>query len=113
MSRRTEAPVGFECPYRHRCPHLDGLSTPWTLEVYQESFELRNQYHVMEERCPRRIAELEKTLRERDDKIAQLRLQHQKQFKGNVRPEPPPARGVGKGKPFFTSPGDVSGVLPA
>jgi transposase len=105
MSRRTEAPVGFECPYRHNCPHLDHLSTTWTLEVYQESFRLRDQYHVMEERYQQRIAELEKTLRERDDKIAQLRLQHQKQFKGNVRPEPPPERrrsrrrGAPKGHP--------------
>jgi transposase len=93
MSRRTEAPIGYECPYRHNCPHLDHLSTTWTLEVYQESFELRNQYHRMEERYLQRIAELEQMLRERDEKIAQLRLQHQKQFKGNVQPVPPPERG--------------------
>ena len=60
MSRRTEAPAGFECPYRHRCPHLDHLSTTWTLEVYQESFELRRQYHVMEERYLQRIAGMER-----------------------------------------------------
>ena len=93
MSRRTEAPSGFECPYRHNCPHLDHLSTTWTLEVYQESFKLRTEYHVMEQRYLQRIAELETMLRERDDKIAQLRLQHQKQFKANVRQEPPPVRG--------------------
>ena len=93
MSRRTEAPSGFECPYRHNCPHLDHLSTTWTLEVYQQSFRLRTEYHVMEERYLQRIAELETMLRERDDKIAQLRLQHQKQFKANVRQEPPPVRG--------------------
>jgi len=93
MGRRTEAPVGFECPYRHNCPHMDHLSTTWTLEVYQESFELRNEYHRMEERYQQRIAELEKALRERDEKIAQLRLQHQKQFKANAKPIPPPERG--------------------
>lgn len=88
MSRRMEAPVGFECSYRHNCPHLDGGSTAWTMEVYQEADELRGQYHRMEERYLQRIAELEQTLRERDDKIAQLRLQHQKQFKANVKPAP-------------------------
>ena len=93
MARRMEAPVGFECPYRHNCPHLDHLSTTWTLEVYQESFRLRTQLHVMEEQYQQRIAELEQTLRERDEKIAQLRLQHQKQFKADVRPEPPSERG--------------------
>lgn len=86
MSRRMEAPVGFECPYRHACPHLDHLSTTWTLEVYQESFRLRRDYYAMEHRYLQRIAELEQTLRERDAKIAQLRLQHQKQFKANVKP---------------------------
>jgi hypothetical protein len=93
MSRRMEAPVGFECPYRHGCPHLDHLSTTWTLEVYQESFRLREQYHAMEQRYQQRIAELEQTLRERDAKIAQLRVQHQKQFKANTPPPAPPVRG--------------------
>jgi len=86
MSRRKEAPVGFECPYRHNCPHLDELSTTWVMEVYQECAELRDQYYAMEKRYEQRVAELEQTLRERDDKIAQLRLQHQKQFKANVCP---------------------------
>jgi transposase len=93
MSRRMEAPVGYQCPYRHNCPHLDHLSTTWTLEVYHEVDRLRNQYHVMEERYQQRIDELEKTLRERDAKIAQLRMQHQKQFKANAKPPPPPDRG--------------------
>jgi transposase len=93
MSRRTEAPIGFECPYRHNCPHLDHLSTTWTLEVYQQSFKLRDEYHAMEQRYLQRIAEMEKALREKDEKIAQLRLQHQKQFKADVKPEPPPVRG--------------------
>jgi len=86
MSRRMEAPVGFDCPYRHNCPHLDHLSTSWAMEVYQEADELRNQYSAMESRYLQRIGELEQTLRERDGKIAQLRLQHQKQFKANVKP---------------------------
>ncbi len=93
MGRRMEAPVGFECPYRHACPHLDSLSTNWTMEVYQESAELRSQYDAMEARYQQRIAELEKTLLERDAKIAQLRLQHQKQFKTNLERPPSPPRG--------------------
>jgi hypothetical protein len=93
MSRRTEAPLGFECPYRHSCPHLDHLSTTWTLEVYHDWFRLQEQYRAMEERCQQRITELENTLRERDAKIAQLRVQHQKQFKANVRPPAAPVRG--------------------
>ncbi|MHC4798247.1 MAG: IS66 family transposase [Planctomycetota bacterium] len=96
MSRRMEAPVGFECPYRHACPHLDHLSTTWTMEVYQEVFKLNEQYHDMEQRYQQRIAELEETLRERDAKIAQLRVQHQKQFKAKNKRPPPALRGQSK-----------------
>jgi transposase len=91
MSRRMDAPVGHECPFRHNCPHLDQMSTSWVMECYQEVFDLREQLQVMEQRYQQRIAELEKTLLERDQKIAQLRLQHQKQFKTN-KPQSPPIK---------------------
>jgi transposase len=89
MACRTEAPAGRECPHRHKCPHLDQMSTTWVMECYQEVFILREQLGVMEEKYRQRIAELEKALLERDRKIAQLRLQHQKQFKANKPPSPP------------------------
>lgn len=85
MSRCKDAPIGFECPYRHNCPHLEGMSTTWAMEVYQEAFELRSQLHAMEQRYELRIAELEKTLLERDEKIAQLQLDHRKKFKAKVK----------------------------
>jgi transposase len=91
MSRRTEAPPGMDCPYRHACPHLDRLSTTWVMEVYHEADQLRQQLHVMEERYTQRIAELEKTLLERDAKIAQLQVQHQNRFKA-TKPQPPPTK---------------------
>jgi transposase len=99
MSRRTEAPAGMECPYRHACPHLDDLSTPWVLEVYHEAQELREQLHAMEQRYQQRIAELEKTLLERDAKIAQLQLQHRKRFKANAKPPPTGRKGRRRGAP--------------
>ena len=93
MSRRTDAPVGHECPYRHNCPHLDRMATTWVMEVYQEAAELREQLHVMEQQYQQRIAELEKTLLERDRTIAHLRLEHLKHFKDNVKkPDPTPVK---------------------
>jgi transposase len=89
MSRRTEAPPGMDCPYRHACPHLDGLSAAWALENYHEAFELRQRLEAMQQGYEQRLAELEKALRERDDKIAQLQAQHRKHFKAN-KPAPPP-----------------------
>lgn len=91
MSRRTEAPAGMECPYRHNCPHLDHLPAIWVKHAYHEAARLRQQLHVMEQRYQQRIAELEKALLERDQKIARLRQQHQRQFKTN-KPDPPPVK---------------------
>ena len=85
MSRCKDAPIGFECPYRHNCPHLEQMSTTWVMEVYQEAFDLRNQLYAMEQKYQKRIAELEKTLLERDEKIAQLQLDHRKKFKAKVK----------------------------
>ena len=91
MSRHAEPPCGFQCPYRHSCPHLDGLSTTWALEVFDECSQLRGQYEAMEAAYEQRIAELEKALLERDDKIAQLQVQHRKLFKPN-KPNKPDAK---------------------
>jgi transposase len=85
MSRSKDAPIGFECPYRHNCPHLERMSTTWVMEQYQEAFELRSQMEAMEKRYQQRIAELEKSLLERDAKIAQLQLDHRKKFKAKVK----------------------------
>jgi transposase len=91
MSRCKDAPIGFECPYRHNCPHLEEMSTTWVMEVYQEAAELRERLNAVEIDSQRRIEELQKTLLERDQTIAQLRLQHQKQFKAN-KPTPTPIK---------------------
>ena len=103
MSRCKDAPIGFECPYRHNCPHLEGMSTTWMLDVHQEAIDLRNQLHAMEQKYEQRIAELQKTLLERDEKIAQLQLDHRKKFKARVKPRPVaghrPRRGAPVGHP--------------
>lgn len=94
MGRRREAPADTDCPYRHRCPHLEGMACSWLLENYQEAFELREQLDAMERQYQQRIKELETTLLQRDATIAQLRLQHRKQFKANLRK--PAAEDAGK-----------------
>jgi transposase len=100
MSRRMDAPENFECPYRHNCPHMDGISTTWATEVFHQSYKLREQLYAMEARYQQRIAELEKTLLERDATIAQLRLQHLKQFKASVKkPEPIKVKARRRGAP--------------
>jgi hypothetical protein len=99
MSRCKDAPIGFECPYRHSCPHLERMSTTWVLEVYQEVFDLRDRLHAMEQKYQQRLAELEKTLLERDEKIAQLQLDHRKKFKAKPKPRLAPGKLRRRGAP--------------
>lgn len=99
MARRREAPWDTDCPYRHRCPHLEGMSSSWVLENYQEAFELREQLDRVQADYQRRIDELTATLQQRDLTIAQLRLQHQKQFKANVPKPPKKRRSAKRGAP--------------
>jgi transposase len=99
MSRCKDAPIGFECPYRHSCPHLDQMSTAWVMEVYQEALDLRGRLHAVEQRYEQRIAELQKTLLERDQKIAQLQLDHRKKFKARALPRPDSAKRPRRGAP--------------
>lgn len=81
MSRRTEAPLGFDCPYKHQCPHLEGNSTTWVMMVFREHQRPAQGYYAITERYNQQIAEMQKTIAEKDALIAQLRLQHQKDFK--------------------------------
>src|SRR3972149_11789596 len=37
MGRSKQAPSSFECPYRHACPHLGGLSTTWATELLRDA----------------------------------------------------------------------------
>jgi transposase len=98
MTRRKEAPAGMECPYHHECPYLEGMSSTWAMAVYHEAFDLRQQVYNLEQDYQQRVEALEKALLERDAKIAQLQLQHRKQFKAN-RQVPEPKRRVRRGAP--------------
>ena len=52
MSRCKDAPIGFECPYRHHCPHLKEMSTTWVMEQYQEALELRARMSALSAGSP-------------------------------------------------------------
>jgi len=36
MPEFKDLPEDFRCPYRDGCPYLEGLSTSWVFERYQE-----------------------------------------------------------------------------
>ena len=90
MSRsRQQAPWNFQCPYRHACPHLEGLSTQWLWEEYQNApYENNEHWRVRDllrqelSTAGKRIAELE---REKEELQAKLTALHRRQFKTNKK----------------------------
>jgi hypothetical protein len=87
--RGQQAPWDFACSYRHRCPHLDGLSTQWVGEEYQRSHDehcdhwrVRDIQQEELDKALRKIVVLEK---ENEQLRAKLKAIHQKQFKANRR----------------------------
>lgn len=85
MAHRLYPPDDFECPYRHDCPHLDGMSSQWVMEEYRRAGDVY-QEHL------RIIDTFDEQLNARDDRIrvlerenaelqARLQAVHQRQFK--------------------------------
>jgi len=95
MPEFKDLPDDFCCPHRNSCPYLEGLSTQWVWQGYQEAagLECRYEYQIEalngqldEERRQRKQVELEN-----QQLKAQLHALHRRQFKGRKTPavDPP------------------------
>ena len=89
LTRRKQAPWDFECPYKHCCPHLQGLSAQWVWEEYQRSrwehlehWKVRDIQQEELEKALEHIVELEK---QNEELNAKLKALHRKQFKSNKK----------------------------
>jgi len=85
MSRGKQAPFGFVCPYRHRCPELQGLSCGWMFEEYQRFTARQREYWQLRDDMAAEISALERELRLQRAQNDQLRAEnkrlHQSRFK--------------------------------
>jgi len=86
---RQQAPWNYQCPYRHDCPHLGGLSTRWVWREYQHAPDENNEHWRVRDflgqkltAAGKRISELE---RENEDLKVQLTALHRRQFKTNKK----------------------------
>jgi hypothetical protein len=71
VARYPYPPYDFECPYKHSCPHLDGLSTHWVLQEHRRAHEVY-QEHL-------RIIDLfDDRLKARDERIRALERENAK-----------------------------------
>lgn len=85
MARPPEPPPDFVCPYRHRCPALDGMATQWVLEEYRRAEEVY-QDHLriidgFDGELKVRDARIRVLERENAELKAKLQAVHRRQFK--------------------------------
>ena len=120
MSRRGQdhPPWHYQCPYRHNCPHLQGLSTQWVWEEYQCSHDEHLEHwkirEVQQEELEEALFHISKLEEENETLKAKLKALHQRQFKANTKggrktsqdgpndssaPEKKKKRGAPKGHP--------------
>ena len=85
MPKRGEAFFGFVCPYRDRCPQMQGFSTRWIFSEYQRSKNREHEHWRIREEMAQEITNLYRTLSEQAALIDQLRAEntrlHQRGFK--------------------------------
>ena len=72
MGRHKQAPWGFDCPYRHACPHLDGISATWaSLLLYDVDRDHFRDGHSWIE-AEKEIKALDEENRELTARVAEL-----------------------------------------
>jgi len=105
MPRHKEPPWGFTCPYEHRCPHLQGLSTQWVFSEYQRSHIREHAHWLSREEMAEENTRLLQSMRTQELEIDRLRaenkLLHQQRFKSNAKKQDEPE----DGKPAKTKAG--------
>ena len=87
MGRYKQAPDGFQCPYRHACPHLDGLSTTWASQLIRDADQdcFRDAHFVG---CAEaELAALQADVQQLEKENAQLRARFQAEHASHFKPQ--------------------------
>lgn len=76
----------FVCPHRNGCPYLEGLSTSWVFQQYQESGFIVGDYEAQLDGFQQQLDDSERRNQELETENHQLKAQlhalHRRQFKG-------------------------------
>jgi transposase len=94
MPQFQDLPDDFRCPYRAGCPYLEGLSTHWVWQRYQEVAGTEDQYEYQLKELSKELAEEQRRRTqvelENQQLQAQLQALHRRQFKGRKAGAPAP-----------------------
>ena len=84
-----QPPWDYQCPYRHNCPHLQGLSTQWVFEEYQRSYDEHLDHwkirDIQQEQLEKALAYIGELEKKNEQLKAKLKAIHQRQFKSNKK----------------------------
>jgi transposase len=109
MSRHREAPYGFVCPWRDRCPELEQQSTTWIFAEYQRSIRREHEHSRVRDEMRAELNELEVLVRQQAAEIDRLTAEnkhlHQSHFKPRtVKKSAPPVQGKTANRDKVSSP---------
>jgi transposase len=113
MRDSERAPRGYQCPYRHACPHLGMRSTTWTMvllsDLGKDTFRESHLVGRLEAENTALEAENKRLEKENAELRARLAAEHGSRFKGNrrtllIEPAPKRPRGAPKGHPAWQRP---------
>jgi len=85
MARFKEPPEDFICPYRHRCPGLEGLSSTWIFAEHQRGILREHEHWRVRDEMRAELRSLEDLVRQQAVEIDRLTAEnkhlHQSRFK--------------------------------
>ena len=95
MGRHKEAPEGFACPWRDRCPHLEGLSTTWMFAERQRTVAREDKHWKIRDAMQGELDALEERVQKQAAEIDRLTAEnkhlHQSRFKARTKKKTNPA----------------------
>jgi transposase len=104
MARFKEAPRDFNCPYRHHCPEMEGLSSYWIFAEHQRAQTREHEHWRVRDQMAAEIAALETTIREQSAEIDRLRAENKRLHQSRFKP-----RGKNSKAPEAASNGNENG----
>lgn len=89
INQQAYPPWNYQCPYRHHCPHLDGLSVDWLWNEYESSYDEHYEHwqirDIQQDQLEKAHDYINKLEKENQDLKAKLKALHQRQFKANKK----------------------------